>query len=307
MICEIAPAKINFTLEVLKRRNDGFHEIKSVMQTIDICDILTFWDNDWIHVFPEYCNLPLNDSLFSNDCFNYFNNNLVYKAASILKEETGYRGGAIIQLRKKIPSAAGLGGGSSDAAATLKGLNKLWKLNLSTDELAKVGAKIGSDIPFFIYGGTCLSRGWGEIIEKVKSIPQKWLAVVLLPLKIKNKTKKLYSHITSLNYSAGSYTDCFIENVNNNGHDGNSSFYKGQIYNKTDNFIFNVFEKVYNKAFEEFNSWAEKLNQLIRKPFHLSGSGPSIFYISDFLQEITEIVNKIESLDLVKYIARTVP
>ena len=124
------------------------------MQTVDLCDVLTFWDNEWIHIVPEYHRLPNTDSLARVDHSNYLRKNLVYIAANLLKKETGYQGGALIQLKKNIPSAAGLGGGSSDAAAALKGLNRLWKLGLSNDELIDIGSKIGSDIAFFIHGGT---------------------------------------------------------------------------------------------------------------------------------------------------------
>lgn len=237
MICQLAPAKINLTLEVLGKRADGYHEIISVMQTIDICDVLTFWENEWIKIIPDYNNLPEKDSLFFYDDHNYLNNNLVYKAAILLKEISGYKGGAVIYLHKNIPSSAGLGGGSSDAAAALKGLNKLWKLNLTNDELAEIGSKIGSDIPFFIYGGTCIARGRGEILEKINSLPEKWLTVVLLPINIKQKTKVLYSMITPKNYTNGFHTTKILNailnssnseifekdiNFNNNGEDNDN-------------------------------------------------------------------------------------
>ncbi|MCL6088092.1 MAG: 4-(cytidine 5'-diphospho)-2-C-methyl-D-erythritol kinase [Actinobacteria bacterium] len=304
MICEIAPAKINLTLEILNKRNDGYHEIKSVMQTIDICDVLTFWENEWIQVIPEYSNLPPEDTLPDFDNFNYFSNNLVYRAAMVLRELTGYKDGAVIQLKKNIPSSAGLGGGSSDAAATLKGLNKLWNLKLSTKELAEIGSKIGSDIPFFIYGGTCLATGRGEIIEKIKPLPKKWLGIILLPLKIPEKTKKIYSHITSINYSSGETTTVLVENIKNGHNENKLDHFNG----KFENFIFNVFEMVYKNSFKEYNDWTEKLNNIINKPFHLSGSGPSIFYISNSEFEIKEIIKEIkEELNLNKYIAQTVP
>ena len=318
MICELAPAKINLTLEILNKRADGYHDINSVMQTIDLCDTLTFWENDWIQVIPEYYNLPSEDTLPCNENLNYLKNNLVFKAALILKEETGCRKGALIQLKKYIPSSAGLGGGSSDAAATLKGLNKLWNLKLSMKELAEIGSKIGSDISFFIYGGTCLSRGRGEIIEKIKSISKKWLVVILLPLRINDKTKKLYSYVTFKNYSDGKFTKNLIENINNNGCNNfqnlistnNKNFKNNTNGSEIDSLLFNIFETIYNEYFEEYKNWADKLNKIIDKPFHLSGSGPSIFYISEKEQEIIKIAKKIEEIEalkLTKYIAQTIP
>lgn len=292
MICEIAPAKINLTLEILKKRNDGYHEIKSVMQTINLCDCLTIWEHEWIQVVPEYSNLPEGDVLPNYDNFNNFSDNLVFKAAETLKKVTGFKGGAVIQLKKTIPSCAGLGGGSSDAAATLKGLNKLWKLNLSRDELAKIGSLIGSDIPFFIYGGTCLAMGRGEIIENIISLQKKWLILILLPLKIEQKTKKLYSFINSENYSSGNFTSKFIRNINNGNEDH----------------IFNVFEAIYINIFKEYNYYLEKLLKLTGKIFHLSGSGPTVFSISDSEEEAKSTLSKCETeLKLSKYIAQTVP
>ena len=243
MICEIAPAKINLTLEITGKRQDGYHEINSIMQTIDLCDVLTFWKNNWIQVVPEYCNLPAGDRLSEFDSNNYLNNNLVYKAASLLKEETGYSGGALIQLRKYIPSAAGLGGGSSDAAATLKGLNKLWKLGLNKKELSKIGSKIGSDVSYFIYGGTCLVKGKGEIIKPIKTLSTKWLIIILIPLNIEQKTKKLYSFIDPSHYSNGGSTRFILENIDslvgNNGNGGNVGL-------DINSFLVNTFEVVYN-------------------------------------------------------------
>lgn len=292
MICEIAPAKINLTLEILKKRNDGYHEIKSVMQTINLCDCLTIWEHEWIQVVPEYSNLPEGDVLPNYDNFNNFSDNLVFRAAETLKKVTGFKGGAVIQLKKTIPSCAGLGGGSSDAAATLKGLNKLWKLNLSRDELAKIGSLIGSDIPFFIYGGTCLAMGRGEIIENIISLQKKWLILILLPLKIEQKTKRLYSFINSENYSNGNFTAKFIRNINNGNEDN----------------IFNVFENIYINIFKEYNYYLEKLLKITGKIFHLSGSGPTVFSISDSEEEAKSTLCKCETeLKLNKYIAQTVP
>jgi 4-diphosphocytidyl-2-C-methyl-D-erythritol kinase len=292
MICEIAPAKINLTLEILKKRNDGYHEIKSVMQTINLCDCLTIWEHEWIQIVPEYYNLPAGDALPNFDNYNNFSDNLVFKAATTLQKITGFKGGAAIQLKKTIPSCAGLGGGSSDAAATLRGLNKLWKLNLSREELAKIGSLIGSDIPFFIYGGTCLAMGRGEIIENIVSIQKKWLTLILLPLKIEQKTKRLYSFITPKDYSNGNFTTKFIRNMNNG----------------LENNIFNVFEIVYNNVFKEYNYYLEKLLKITGKTFHLSGSGPTVFSISDSEEEAKSTLNQCEiELKLNKYIAQTVP
>ncbi len=296
MIFEIAPAKINLTLEILGKRDDGYHDIESVMQTVDICDVLTFWHNDWIKVIPEYSGLPLKDNLFGTDGSNYLFDNLVYKAATLLKEETGCRQGAVIQLRKTIPSSAGLGGGSSDAAATLKGLNKLWDLGLSGPDLSELGARIGSDIPYFIYGGTCLVKGRGEMVEKIQDISPQWLLVILLPISISQKTAHLYSYLDASFYTGGSFTARLLESLNGKSSNGGLK-----------NYLFNVFEKVYGRSFTQFGDWTQKLGKIGIDPVHLAGSGPSIYYMGKTCQELKEALGLIRRLGLNCYIARTVP
>jgi len=295
MICEIAPAKINLTLEVLGKRNDGYHDIESVMQTIDICDVLTFWENDWIKVIPEYSGLPSRDNLLGEDKSNYLFDNLVYKAAVLLKEEAGYSGGALVQLRKTIPSSAGLGGGSSDAAATLKGLNKLWKLGLGEDELAQLGARIGSDVPYFIYGGTCLVRGRGEKVKKIPKIPTRWLVIILLPIQIARKTARLYSYINPSYYSGGISTSRLMESLGNGGSNG------------FDACLFNVFEKVYGQSFGQFREWMGKLKKIGISPVHLAGSGPAVYYMAGSRQQVKETIHLLDQTGLMGYVARTVP
>ncbi|MFO7928619.1 MAG: 4-(cytidine 5'-diphospho)-2-C-methyl-D-erythritol kinase [Candidatus Humimicrobiaceae bacterium] len=297
MICELAPAKVNLTLEVLDKRNDGYHEIESLMQTIDICDVLTLWDNEWVQVIPEYCNLPSHDSLSGNGYSKFLFDNLVYKAALLLKQETGYGGGALIQLKKNIPSSAGLGGGSSDAAATLKGLNKLWGLGLSKEDLAEIGSRIGSDVPYFIYGGTCLVKGRGEKVKPLENLNTKWLVVIPLPICIREKTSKLYSYIKPAHYSRGKVTGTLIKELKNGS--GTNGFREN---------LFNVFEIVYNDCFNEFNEWIGELENMGITPLHLAGSGPAVYYISESREKVRKVIESLTGKEnLSKYLARTVP
>ena len=141
MITIDAHAKLNLTLEVLGKRDDGYHDIASIMQTLDLADTLTIRPADSLSLT---CSLP---ELSGPD-------NLAFKAADFLCSETGVSDGANIHIEKRIPVSAGLGGGSADAAATLVGLNRLWGLELSNDRLRYIGAKLGSDVPFLIEGGT---------------------------------------------------------------------------------------------------------------------------------------------------------
>jgi 4-diphosphocytidyl-2-C-methyl-D-erythritol kinase len=148
-----APAKINWFLSVSGTRKDGFHEIRSLMQSVTLFDLLTFENSDTLEVITEK-PIPFND-------------NLVYKAMVLLKEACGVRAGARVTLRKEIPMAAGLGGGSSDAASALSGLSRLWKLNLDSKELARLGERLGSDVPFFLHGPASFVEGRGEIVTPV--------------------------------------------------------------------------------------------------------------------------------------------
>lgn len=148
------PAKINWFLNVFDKRADGYHDILSLMQLVSLSDLLTFENSDEIEVVTEAA-IPLN-------------NNLVYRSAVLLKEFSGIKQGARIELKKEIPMAAGLGGGSSDAAYTMIGLNRLWNLNLTVHELMKLGERLGSDIPFFFQGPIALVEGRGEKVSPVE-------------------------------------------------------------------------------------------------------------------------------------------
>ena len=292
---EIAPAKINLTLEILSKRQDGYHNITSLMQTIDLCDYLTFHKNPWLQIIPEYHNLPLSDNLPGFDRNNYLVKNLVYKTAEILKNETGYESGAVIELKKTIPSSAGLGGGSSDAAATLRGLNKLWNLKLSIDDLAKIGSKVGSDVPFFVYGGTCVVEGRGERVKQIRPVKSKWLLLILLPFNIKDKTKKLYSYVDASNFTDGKYTQNIAESICRD-----EPIFKENLYN--------AFDIIYSKIFEDYKKWLKEFKDIGVYPLHLAGSGPSIFFISDDESEVLEAAEKISAItNFSIYISRTVP
>ncbi len=152
MLSVSAPAKINWLLFVLGKRDDGYHEILSLMQRVSLSDTLTLEKAGEI-TLRSALPLPVRD-------------NLVWKAASLLKESTGYKGGARITLQKEVPAEAGLGGGSSDAAAALSGLNRLWGLGLGERELFALGAKLGSDVPFFLGPPAAVAGGRGDVIEK---------------------------------------------------------------------------------------------------------------------------------------------
>jgi len=173
----LAPAKINWFLKVGRKRPDGYHEILSLMQFITLYDELSFTLSEDITVNienPEMLNIPMED-------------NLVFKTALRLKEITGSKKGVFIKIKKEIPSGAGLGGGSSDAAVTLKGLNDLWSLGLKQKELMDIASEIGSDVPFFLNGPAAIVRGRGDIIEKIELKDSRILLLVKPDIRISSK------------------------------------------------------------------------------------------------------------------------
>jgi len=160
-------AKINWALEVGHRRADGYHEVRTVVQTIDLYDRLLLEEIDEeIEIICEDERVPCNQT------------NLAYKAAAALREATGIEKGVRIEIEKQIPVAAGLGGGSSNAAATLIGLQRLWNIGLPRQELFSIGERLGSDVPFFFLGGTALATGRGERVYPLDDITEPYILLV---------------------------------------------------------------------------------------------------------------------------------
>lgn len=161
-----APAKINLCLRILDRRADGYHELSMLMKKVSL------WDE--IHL--EKTDGPL--ELTAGGCDFPAEKNLALRAARELQQVSGTCCGVRIQLTKKIPIGAGLGGGSSDAAAVLKGLNQLWKLHWPTEKLAEIGVKLGADVPFFLYEGPAWVRGIGEKVTPIPKLSKCWIILI---------------------------------------------------------------------------------------------------------------------------------
>lgn len=160
-------AKINWTLEVLGKRPDGYHELRTLLQTVDLADTLILTPVDsGISIGCDHPEVPLDER------------NLVHRAARLLLEHTGIERGVRIEITKRIPTAAGLGGGSSNAAATLLALCQLWGLELKLSELITIGSRIGADVPFFFFGGTCLGVGRGDEVYPVGEITADFMLLV---------------------------------------------------------------------------------------------------------------------------------
>lgn len=170
----MAPAKLNIHLKITGRRPDGYHELVSIMVPIDLFDLLeiTVTRASRIGVVCEGFPVPVDE------------NNLVFKAASSFLSETGFQKGASIKLVKRIPVAAGMGGGSSDAAATLLALNEMWGKPFSLEKLHDFARQLGADVPFFLYCKPALARGIGDVLEPLKSWPRRWYVIITPPLEI---------------------------------------------------------------------------------------------------------------------------
>ncbi len=180
-----APAKINLTLDVIGRRPNGYHDLRMIMQTIDICDELTITKTE-----SEGILLSM-DAELPDHCPP--EKNLVWRAAELITEHCHIPGGFSIHLEKKIPAAAGLAGGSSDCAATLLGINELCGLKLSEEELCSLGVQLGADVPFCIRKGTMLSEGIGEILTRLPDLNPLW--ALLIKPNISVSTGYVYTHL----------------------------------------------------------------------------------------------------------------
>lgn len=162
-----ARAKINLGLDVLGKREDGYHEVRMVMQTIGIYDrlILTKIPEEEIRITSNLAFLPVNE------------NNLIYKAIKLLKDEYHFPGGVSVDLNKFIPVAAGMAGGSTDAASTMFGVNRLFGLNLSMGKMMELGLRLGADVPYCVMRGTALAEGIGEKLTRITPVPHMWILI----------------------------------------------------------------------------------------------------------------------------------
>ena len=249
----LAYAKINLSLEVIGRRDDGYHDIITVMQMVDLHDTLTFTPADDLTLESDSPELaPIGE------------NNIALKAANALRDAAGTKMGAHILLEKRIPLTAGLGGGSSDAAATLRGLNDLWGLKLSKSELSEIGGNVGSDVPFLLGGPTALVEGRGEHVTLVPSPPPCWVVLVYGRYDVANKTQHLYNSLHKKDMSDGNTTRRLL-----------SSLLDGDFPGP--NLLANTFERAAYNVFEGLEAVRHKVLLAGGREVHLSGSGPTLF------------------------------
>ncbi|KYD27315.1 4-diphosphocytidyl-2-C-methyl-D-erythritol kinase [Geobacillus sp. B4113_201601] len=262
-----APAKINLSLDVLYKRPDGYHEVKMVMTTIDLADrieLIPLPGEDVIRIVSQNRFVP-------DDC-----RNLAYQAAKLLKETFSIREGVAISITKHIPVAAGLAGGSSDAAATLRGLNKLWRLGLTTRELAELGATIGSDVAFCVYGGTAVATGRGEIITPIPSPPPCWVVLAKPPIGV--STAEVYRNL-ELEHVVHPDVDAMVEAI------------KRQDYAAICRSVGNVLEEVTLKKYPEVAHIKEQMKRFGADAVLMSGSGPTVFGLIEHDSRMQRVYN----------------
>ena len=273
-------AKVNLVLEVMGKLNDGYHQIKTIFQTVDL----------WDRVIIE--NNPNIEVKIINDAGIDPNNNLVLKAAQLLYSSIKRDCGAKITVFKEIPVGSGLGGGSSNAATTLYGLNLLWNLNLTKKQLTKIAARIGSDVPFFLEGGLALGTHKGDVIEGLSYRPDMWFVLVHIPHNIPEKTRFLYSKLAPSYYSRGSRVDSFLEYAKN------GSFYCDAIHN--------VFSELAESAFPKLSYYKDALFESGAKHVSLSGTGPVLFSPTANEGTASSIYNKLAIKGIKAYYARSI-
>ena len=276
----LAPAKINLFLHVLGKRADGYHDLASVMQQISFCDELEF------KTCPEGIFLSCPDSdLPTNE------DNLIYRAAQAIFAYAGYQGGVEITLYKKIPSAAGLGGGSSDAATTLSALNDLCSLNVSQDELLSIGAKLGADVPFFIFSRSAFATGTGVELQVISEMPK--LHLVLINPAFPLSTKAVYGglNLTLTKRRKNSY-----------------SIPRFYVIDDVIRELHNDLESVSLQMHPELNDFKQMLKKEGALGALMSGSGPTVFGIfadEKSAKEAREALLKKVSSDCLVFLAQS--
>lgn len=264
---EKAPAKINLMLDVLHKRADGFHEVEMIMTMVDLADRLELSEmkRDSIIISSQAGYIPLDEK------------NLAFQAARLIKDRYNVKSGVHIHLDKRIPVAAGLAGGSSDAAATLRGLNRLWRLNIPAQELQELGAELGSDVPFCVTGGTALATGRGERLTPIAGPPQCWVILAKPPINV--STAEVYGRVRANNIAV------------------HPSALRMQQALEAGDFaavcagLGNVLEDVTLKLHPEVQQLKEAMIKLGADGVLMSGSGPTVFGLVSKQSKVARIYN----------------
>lgn len=278
-----AYAKINLTLDVRGRRSDGYHELVTVMQTVDLYDTICLAESadEQVHL---RCDRPeLNNA-----------DNLVVRAAQLVRQRLDIKWGLVLELRKCIPMAAGLGGGSSDAAAVLLTLQKWWQLPLHAGDLLDMAAALGSDVPFFLTGGLALCEGRGE---RVTPLTPRWPAAlrwfVLIKPAIAISTAAVFGGLPASDYSDGAHSRAICAALEE-GHDPRSE----DLHNDLERGVLERYPEVARARNDLYSAGAG----LVR----LSGSGPTLFAPFASLAEATRVQRDMQSRGYEAYLSRAI-
>jgi len=283
MIYEKAPAKINLTLDILGKRDDGYHEVEMVMTMVDLSDRLELetLDRDTIIISSPVGYIPLDEK------------NHAFQAAKLIKERYHVKQGVYIHIDKHIPVSAGLGGGSSDAAATLRGLNRLWGLNIPMEELKKIGAEIGSDVPFCVTGGTAVATGRGERLEPIASPPPCW--VILAKPAISVSTAEIYRQFDVRTNQEPPKSKLCRQAIENRD-------YKAMCAS-----LGNMLEQVTMRMYPEVARIKACMEKLGADGVQMSGSGPTVFGLVRKESKVYSIYNGLRGFCKEVYVVRILP
>lgn len=271
-----AYAKINLGLDVLGRRPNGYHDVRMIMQSIGLYDRLTLkkMREDEISLSSNMATLPNNE------------HNLVYKAIRLMKEEYQITTGVKAELEKRIPVAAGMAGGSTDAAAALIGMNRLFDLHLSRECLMELGAKLGADVPYCVMGGTALAEGVGEILTPLKSMPKCYILIAKPGISV--STRFVYENLEIDKLSYHPDIDGMMESIEADDLTG--------ITDRLSNVLETVTEKKYPIITKIKNAMLESgaMNSL------MSGSGPTVFGIYADKESAQNGLSKVREIEMVR-------
>ena len=273
-----AYAKINLSLEVIGRRDDGYHDVVTILQTVNLADTLTLSVADELVVTCDDPELQGQD-------------NIVWTAATRLAGRAGISPHARIHVSKRIPVAAGLGGGSADAASALLGLNRLWGLGLAVSNLVLIAAELGSDVPFLITGGTALGAGRGDEITVLPDLPSIDVLVVAPSETIPAKTPSLYRALTSVDFSDGRHTKRLTEGLT--------------THPLTTNLCRNTFERPARAIFPGLADVWDRVAAAAQHPPRLSGAGPALFCLPSSENERTRVAAALQGTGATAYLVRT--
>ena len=276
-----SPAKVNLFLEVLGKREDGYHNVETILETVDLFDSLTLKETkEGIEIAcppslrsgvsrreSDFPSLPLGRE------------NLAYQAAFLLKKRLGLKKGIQITINKRIPLASGLGGGSGNAASVLLGLNKLWNLDLSYEELFQLARELGADVPFFLRGGRTLGKGRGDELQPLSQDPALYFVLVSPDFEV--STEGVYENLKNLTKEARSIKIIL------------SALNSGKI-TKIGNSLYNRLEEVVIPRHPQIAKIKKRLLELGAGGALMSGSGPSVFGLADDKKSAAEIYRKIK-------------